>query len=271
MRQHVANILLRSYAMHAADRAACTVSIVQFSLPAEYARQCKRCSHFRPAELSYAVLPTLKSKADAKPADGQEQRGRCGPLRASRCCKRSAATRAWRGRRSSRAPPRTSPRRASSAAGRCLRSGRAASRRARYDCCGPAYLDCKTCWLATARVPRRLQLQKAKVTSEVIGSSVSIIPAAKNKPCNEVIHPCLQEAADLFRWSSRVNPSDDRTWMNWALMERRRGRSTPARRLFRSAVRSIPSAVGWLPGLALSGVSEHSIWPYVESVQCLYV
>ena len=45
---------------------------------------------------------------------------------------------------------------------------------------------------------------------------------------------CQQEAADLFRWSSRVNPSDDRTWMNWALMERRRGRADPARRLFRS-------------------------------------
>ena len=51
-------------------------------------------------------------------------------MRASPCCKPSKGSRAWRGRRSSRAQPRISRRHGTSAAGHCLKSGRAASRRA---------------------------------------------------------------------------------------------------------------------------------------------
>ena len=49
-----------------------------------------------------------------------------------------------------------------------------------------------------------------------------------------------QEAAELYRMASVGNPNDERTWLQYGLLERRRGQLASARTCFQRGIQAAP-------------------------------
>ncbi len=51
---------------------------------------------------------------------------------------------------------------------------------------------------------------------------------------------CLQRSAQLYASAAKADPRDDRTWLQWGLLERRRGQLEAAERCFERGVKASP-------------------------------
>lgn len=52
--------------------------------------------------------------------------------------------------------------------------------------------------------------------------------------------PLPQRSAELFERAAKAEPRDDRTWLQWGLLERRRGRPEAALACFERGVKASP-------------------------------
>ena len=96
-------------------------------------------------------------------------------------------------------------------------------------------------WASYARPP-------AGLPSELCCSSVcASLPAppapvaAHPAPARPLpLLPCPQRSAALYAWAAKADPRDDRTWLQWGLLERRRGRAEAALYCFSQGIKVSP-------------------------------